>query len=377
MLRRGRPNFMENQVVFVVSAHGYGPASRQMEVLRVLLGRRQELSATVLTAAPEAVFRDYLSAAPSLSARVRIVPFAADLGLVQRDGLHMDHEATLRALADRFGDPARAEAEVAEAISRARPSLVIGDIPPAAFAAARRLGVPSVAVGNFDWAWIYEAYAATDPRWAPFAALFRHWQALATAAVHVAPGPPLQGFARTIAAPPIARLPLVDPGEVRARLAIPAGDRAVIVSFGGFGLDEAERRIPRVAGVTWILAPPMPDLRRPDTRFAAGERYLSLLAAADAVLTKPGYGIVCEAARARTRLLYTDRGDFPEYPWLVRWLDDNVPSVHVAAADLGADRGPAVVRAALDALFARPDRWADRFDGADRVADVAEDLLRG
>jgi len=366
---------MENQVVLVISAHGYGHASRQMEVLRVLLDRRPAVRAAVLTAAPEAVFRDYLSAAPSVWARVSVVPFAADVGLVQRDGLSMDHEATLRALAARYGEPERAVAELAEIVARARPSVVIGDIPPVAFAAAHRLGVPSVAVGNFDWAWIYEAYPAAEPRWAPFAALFRRWQALATAAVHVAPGPPLEGFSRARPAGPIARLPLVDPGAARARLGIPPGDRAVLASFGGCGLDEAERRIPRVAGVTWILAPPMPDLRRADTRFAPDERYLSLLAAADAVLTKPGYGIVCEAARCRTRLLYTDRGDFPEYPWLVRWLDGNVPAAHVAAADLGTARGAEAVREGLEALFALPDRWADRFDGAERVASEAEELL--
>lgn len=366
---------MERTLAFVVTAHGYGHASRQMEVIRALLERRAELRAAVLTAAPEAVFRDHLGAEPRIWERVSILPFRPDVGLVQRDGLVMDHAATLRALADRFRDPDRAAAELAAVLAPLRPAVVIADVPAVAFAAAHRLGVPSVGVGNFDWAWIYGYYARQDPAFAPFEQLCERWQSLATKAVHLAPGPPLTGFRDVVAAAPLARRMLADPRAVRARLAVPAGERAVLVSFGGFGLDDPDRRIPRVPGVTWILAPPMPDLGRPDTRFVPHEPYLALLAACDAVLTKPGYGIVCEAARHRTRLLYTDRGDFPEYPWLVDWLTANAPAVHVPAAELGNDRGAAVVRDRLDALFALPDRWPDRWDGAAQVADVVEELL--
>jgi hypothetical protein len=366
---------MRNTVCFVVSAHGYGHASRQMEVLRTLLDRRPALTAAVFSAAPEAVFRDYLSGDPALSARVSIVPCRADVGLVQRDGLRMDHAASLRALAAAWGDPDRAEADLAAALGAHEPAVIVADVPPVAFGAAHRLGVPAVAVGNFDWAWIYAYYAAQDPAYAPFEALCRRWQGLATRAVHLAPGPPLTGFPTVVQAAPLARRLLVDARAVRARLEVPPGDRAVLVSFGGFGLDDPQRRIPRVPGVTWILAPPMEDLRRPDARFVPHEPYLALLAACDAVFTKPGYGIVCEATRNRTRLLYTDRGDFPEYPWLTGWLAENAPAVHVPAALLGTERGAGAVGEGLDALFALPDRWPDRWDGAETVADVVEGLL--
>lgn len=366
---------MTDTLAFVVTAHGYGHASRQMEILRALLGRRSTARAAVLTAAPEAVFRDYLDADPAVSARVSVIPYRADVGVVQKDGLTLDRDATLRALAERFADPEQAEAELAARLAALRPAVVVADLPPVAFAAAARLGVPSVGVGNFDWAWIYGHYAQRDPAFAPYERLCRRWQSLATAAVHLAPGPPLVGFREVVAAAPLARALLVDAAAVRARLAVPKGDHAVLVSFGGHGLDDPQRRIPPLPGITWILAPPMPDLRRPDTRFAPELPYLALLAACDAVLTKPGYGIVCEAARHRTRVLYTDRGDFPEYPWLVDWLVENAPAVHVPAAALGTARGPETLREGLSRLFALPDRWGDRWDGAAQVADVIEGLM--
>jgi hypothetical protein len=359
---------------FVVTAHGYGHASRQMEVVRVLLTRHADARAVVLSAVPDAVFADYLGADPALFARVTLVPYRADVGLVQRDGLTMDGPATLRALAAAWSHPDAAEAALAAALAPHRPAVVVGDVPPVAFGAAARLGVPSVAIGNFDWAWIYRFYAERDAAFAPWASLSARWQAQATVAVHLTPGPPLTGFPRVVEVGLLARRLLVDPQGIRAQLGVPAGHRAVLASFGGFGLHDAARRIPPLPGVTWILAEPMEDLGRPDTRFARGVPYLALLAACDATLTKPGYGIVSESARQRTRILYTDRGDFPEYPWLVAWVHAHLPAAHVASADLGTSRGEAAVGEALERLFAEEARWPDGADGAERIADVVDEL---
>src|SRR5204863_361743 len=40
--------------------------------------------------------------------------------------------------------------------------LVVGDIPPLAFAAAARAGVKALALGNFTWDWIYGNYPAFE-----------------------------------------------------------------------------------------------------------------------------------------------------------------------------------------------------------------------
>jgi hypothetical protein len=150
------------------------------------------------------------------------------------------------------------------------------------------------------------------------------------------------------------------------------------VSFGGFGLADAARRVPPVPGVTWILASPMRDLGRPDTRFVPGDAgisYVALLAACDAVFTKPGYGILAEASAQQTRILYTDRGDFPEYPYLVRWMHEHGPAAHVASAKLDGDTASAALRGALDELFAVPGRWTNDTNGGERVAALVTKVL--
>jgi hypothetical protein len=359
---------------FVISGHGYGHASRQMEVIRVVLERDPEAQVVVLTAVPEAIFQNYLGGAEGLGERLTIVPYRADVGLVQIDSLRMDRAATLVALEERFGDAAGAESELADRLAPLRPSLIVADIPPVAFAAATRLGVPSVGASNFDWAWVYGHYAQEEPGFRRWEQLFRRWQGQATLALHMDPGPPLVGFSRVIEIEPFARRRLEAPEEVRRALAIPEGHRAVLVSFGGCGLDDAERRIPPVPGVVWLLAPPMPDLGRPDTRFVPEVPYLTLFAVADAVFIKPGYGTVCEAAFHRSRILYTDRGDFPEYEWLVRWMEANLPAVHVPSVELGTAEGARVIAAGLDRLFALPERWPARMGGAEQIAAILEEI---
>jgi hypothetical protein len=73
--------------------------------------------------------------------------------------------------------------------------------------------------------------------------------------------------------------------------------------------------------------------------------------AADVVVTKPGYGIVTDAIGARTRIVYTERGDFPEYPILVTAMARLVPSAHITNADLLAGRLEEPIRRTLSMDF--------------------------
>ena len=54
----------------------------------------------------------------------------------------------------------------------------------------------------------------------------------------------------------------------------------------------------------------------------AQRHYEDLVRAVDFIVTKPGYGIVADAIAHQTPMLYTERGEFPEYPRLVQALND-------------------------------------------------------
>jgi hypothetical protein len=142
--------------------------------------------------------------------------------------------------------------------------------------------------------------------------------------------------------PFIARRSRHDPAETRRRLGI-AGDRPVVLpSFGGYGATlplEALRRSERFTIIEPVQEPP------------AGLLYQDLVAAADVVVSKPGYGIVSECVANRTALLYTSRGRFIEYDLFVAQMPRVLRCRYLSQEDLGAGRWAD----AIDALMAQPE----------------------
>ena len=155
------------RIAFYISGHGLGHAMRMKE----LLGRVRALdprgALLVMGSMPGWVFTE----PPALPAAFRRM--RCDAGASQRNSLRLDVRRTLvenRAFYRGIGGLAREEAG---RLRRARVGLVVGDIPPLAFLAASAAGIPSVAVGNFSWDWIYEAYEPAFPSFRPIVELIR------------------------------------------------------------------------------------------------------------------------------------------------------------------------------------------------------------
>jgi L-arabinokinase len=344
-------------VVFYISGHGLGHATRSIELLNALLARRPDVRFSVRTAAPLGLFR---TSAPGT---VEIAAVDTDAGVVQVDSLTIDeHETALGAARfyHTFHERVAAEAAFLDTV---RATLVIGDIPPLAFAAAARAGIPSVAVGNFTWDWIYSGYETFD-RLAPgVIEILRGAYAAATRALRL----PLHGGFESMAAvttdiPFIARRSTHDIGVTRRMLGVPGDRPVVLVSFGPGGLPGLQAPYDAVAEAErlTVLAPAL-ALPAPLT-------YQDLVAAADVVISKPGYGIVSECVANRTALLYTSRGRFVEYDLFVPEMPRLLRCRHLPQADLLAGRWGESVRE----LLAQPEAPEQpRIDGADvAVAEI-------
>ncbi len=299
--------------------HGFGHLTRQLAIGQHL--RTLGIEPVFYTAAPPSLLRESL---PDPS----VVPWQLDVGLSQPDSLRVDLARTC-ALLDERCSPSALET-LADHLAAQPLQGVIADLPPMGLEAARLAGLPAVAVGNFDWAWIYDHF----PELAPWAQRFRAWQA-PHPAIHLWPGPALSGFRR------VKRAPLV--GRLHPPHSFPAGSRHVLVSFGGLGLKDLEQRLPRMDGVTWVLSAPMPALKRADCLWLEDIPYPALVAGADAVLTKPGYGILAEAFLAGTPLAWLPRSHWPESPYLADPM--------VARGDVQVGES---IEEALTTLWSRP-----------------------
>lgn len=313
----------------------------------------------IRTSAPRRLFD--VAFGPAGDKRVEMFDVECDTGMVQLDSLNVDERESLR-LARTFHEHLR-EKTISEAafLKEHRIDLVAGDIPPLAFAAAAGAGIPSVALGNFTWDWIYEEYAErSDSSWIQ---LLRDAYQHATLALRL---PMAGGFAGlekvTRDIPLVARKAQANPDEVRQWLDVPRAKRLVLMSFGAYGIGGLDTRrladLREYAVVTTDLPTRGPGIRpaggliylAEQRLYQRGYRYEDLVRAADVVVTKPGYGIISECIENSTAILYTSRGRFREYDVLVREMPKYLRTQFIPQEDLLAGNW----RGALEELLSSP-----------------------
>jgi L-arabinokinase len=358
---------------FYISGHGFGHASRQIEIINALGRDRPDLDIVVRTSAPVWLFER--------TARVplTVLPGECDTGVVQIDSLRLDERATIQRAAAfhrTLDDRARHEAKL---IERHDGRLVISDAPPLACAAAAKAGVPSVVVTNFTWDWIYEGYAdelGAAPDLLPaIRSAYRHADAAWRLPMH-------GGFATfdtIVDLPFVARHATHARDDVRRTLGLPLDRALVLSSFGGYGVNDLDLRqldcldaygvvVTRGAG-----APPLPPMPagvhaiEEALLYGAGLRYEDLVGACDVVATKPGYGIISECIANGAAMLYTSRGHFVEYDVLVTEMPRYLHCGYIDQDDLFAGRWRHALTQIIEAP-APPERPAT--NGADVVASL-------
>ena len=342
-------------VVVYVSSHGFGHAVRAAELVSALRRRAPGLAVVVRTAAPRWMFPP----------DVRVVERDLDSGAVQPDSLTVDPGRTLARYAARArAEAALIEAEVAE-LRAARPRLIVADVPAAAFAVADRIGVPGVGVANFCWDWIYEPYVRAAPAHAPLLGHLRGQYGLADCLLRLPLHGDLSCFRRAVDVPLIARRGAADRAATRRALGLPREGPLVLLSFGGFsyaGL--APERLGELDGYAFVATSHEYGSTRTPNLFVLPRvelSYIDLLAACDAVVTKPGYGIVADCLANRVPVLYTPRGNFREEEPLVEGLERLGRAILLPRDALErGELGPY-----LDRLLSLDRPWAEvRLDGA-------------
>ena len=352
-------------LIFYISGHGFGHASRNIEVVNALLARRSDLRIIARTTAPRWLFDRTIGS--DEARRFEWSACETDTGVVQIDSLHLDEQQTIaraRAFMGRFD--ARVDEEVA--FLRAHDAaLVVSDIPALGIAAGKQAALPAAALGNFTWDWIYAAY----PGGADVAAHIADVYTQADAAVRLPMHGGFDSWRRIVDIPFVARRSRRDPGETRDRLRLPRDVRLVLVSFGGYGLERLDDGALRALDGYAVIGTPAHPLDE-TAMYDAGLRYEDIVNAVDVVVSKPGYGIISECIAHETALLYTSRGHFREYDVLVGEMPRYLRTRFIAHEDLFAGRWQHHLDA-LAAMPAPPERPA--VNGADVAASVLLEMI--
>ena len=363
-------------VVFYISGHGFGHAARSSQLIAELARRQPEQRIVVRTQVPEWFLR------ASLGARIDIVTGRTDTGVIQPDSLSIDEgETAAQALAFYRDFDAHVAREV-HFLRAQQASLVVADVPPVAFAAADAAGVPSIAFSNFTWDWIYGGFPGFDGNAPAVREHITRADARATLALRL---PFAGGFDRMtniVDVPLVGRTATIPRDETRRRLSIDETRPVVLATFGGHGgnipldraADNREFLLMATDYEVGPATPPHPNLRvvAASELRNAGLTYTDLLASADVVATKLGYGIVSECLANGVPLLYALRGRFIEQEVFMREMPAVMRSRLIPIDALREGRwAPSV-----DALLAQahPTRSV-RLDGVSVAADHVEEML--
>jgi L-arabinokinase len=330
------------RIVFYVSGHGFGHVSRAIAVINALYRAHPDAHVVVRTSAPLRLF------AQTLQGRYELVELQCDAGMVQIDSLAINiAESLRRAIVFQQRLPELVTSEAAY-LCASGAQVAIGDIPPLAFAAAHAAGIPSVAIGNFTWDWIYAGYP--DATTLELARDIRRMYQHATTVLRLPMAGGFEGLeSKTRDIPFIARQSQRTQDDVRMALGLPPrahGKPLVLMSFGGYGvagLDTAALAALTDYTIATTDVPARENAIKPapgllyiseQQVFGSGLRYEDLVRGADVVITKPGYGIISEAIANGAALLYTSRGHFVEYDVLVREMPRYLRACFIEQEDL-------------------------------------------
>lgn len=327
-----------------ISGHGFGHAGQVLPLVRALIDRDPALRVTLRAAVPADKLREHLAA------EVPVYPPGPDVGLVMHGPMDVDAEASAAAYAALHADLDGAVRAEAERIAALSPDLLLADVPYVSLAAAKRLGLPAVALCSLNWHQAYRSYCADAPGAARIAGEIRGAYAGADAFLQPRPYAEMPELANARPIGPIFRAGRHAPDALRAALQLPAQTRVVLTAFGGIPGRRGLGPLPARGDLVWLL--PGGDPAREDVRAAdlPGWSFAELAASADAVLTKTGYGTVCETLAAGTRLLYVARPDWPENAAMEAWARAHGTVETIARAELAAGAFGGV----LDRLLARP-----------------------
>jgi len=275
--------------------------------------------------------------------------------MVQIDSVRIDIPATrerVRALLQRR--PLLIEQE-RDWLIRQGIDLVVCDVPAIPIEAAHAAGIPSVAVANFTWSWIYGEFG-WDEEIAAFEAGYRK----ADLCIETPFAGGLDVFNNRV---PVGLL--AKPGvDVRSKIAGQTGADPslpwVLISFST--LEWNASALAEVAGLRgyqlftieplgWPGVANIFQIPRKDIRVT------DIFASVDIVLTKPGFGATSECIVNQRPMVWVDRTGFRETPVLVAEIKRLLKQVEIAESDLYSGRlamALAEVRGAPEPVAALP-----------------------
>ena len=320
------------KIAYYITAHGYGHGARSCDIINALRTAEPARPIIVKTDLPETFMQS------RLLNDIELRRGAFDVGLIQKDSIQVDLDASLKALETLYAREPELIRQEFNFMRSENIGVVVADIPAIPLAAAQQCGLPNIATGNFGWDWIYEEFAKHNPGWRPYVEKFRTIYAQTDLLLRQPFAEPMEPFSKRMDLPLLAK-----PGQNRkekiADITNADPDKCwVLLSFTSLDLGPpALDQLSQLTDYEWFSVEPLEwkdspvhCITRADVCFA------DILASVDIVVTKPGFGILSECIANNKPIIYSDRIHFREYGVLVQAIEKYCRHVFIPSSELYA-----------------------------------------
>jgi hypothetical protein len=302
-------------LLVAISSHGYGHAMQALLVVNALRKHLPALQVTLRTR----VSPDYLRS--RLAGEFQILPVSSDFGMTMHSAVDIDIAASAAVYEEWHQNWSEKVAVEAAALAATKADLILADVPYLSLAGAKQAGIPAVALCSLNWADIYWHYCAEQPNaWQIHQQIQAAYQS-AEYFLQAQPSMPMMDLENRKSIGPLATLGVNRRAVINQQLNLNPEQRLVLIALGGIDMPLQMDKWPKLLGISWLV-PAAWGVQRSDA-FAWESLdlpFIDVLRSSDVVITKPGYGTFTEAACNGVAVLYLERHDWPETPYLVNWL---------------------------------------------------------
>lgn len=323
-LTKHTSNLMQKKkftICYYISDHGLGHAARATQVIHHLPKYFNVIVKT--TVKPSFIIKE------SKRSHIKIIEESWDVGLNQSDNRTIDWEQSVSAAVGKESENQKRILSEADFLKKNSVDLVITDIAAAPLKVACEANIPGIFVGNFTWIEIFASREKDFPQLTELLAFWKECYNSATVSVKVSPAFSMSYLSNSIETPPMGRQGKSIELKLKEYLRV-TETKIVLLYMGNFGNEQIN--IPKLQDITFVSFIPMGSA----VNFLDPNKwnFPDVLRSCDAVLAKPGYGVVTEAMANQIPLIYYPRTEFPEYSILSAALKAWNGSVEIPNDDL-------------------------------------------
>jgi hypothetical protein len=344
------------RIAAYISAHGFGHLAQIAPVLNRIYQLEPDCQFLIRCALPEVEIE------ARLDFPFDIESTPVDVGVVQKSAIEEDRPASELQMKHWISEMDMYIEREIRLLRDFQPSLVLSDISPLAFPAARALSIPGIGIATLDWHTIYSHWLPeNDPTLTSLAAAYHDCDLLLEPpmAMDMAVFPKRQKISLIAAYPSEIKPPLLKRQSKKA-----------LVIFGGSGQPSYDLQALAAMDEWQFLIPDAPAETPGNVQnihFNSKMRPVDVMPFVDVVVCKPGYGALAECWRTGTPIAWVERPDFPEFPILKSWLNSEFPSCGMSISNFKSGSWLDTLEAARTHAGSFPKLAAD---GAEAAADI-------